>query len=151
MGINPKTIRYDEQIGLIPLAPRTSGVIDEQIRPLDRRITELRGLRLELLEASMPPTNTTRSGLVEPRSSAAGRRLTSWWRARRTGRSSLQRGYLVGGAREADGSKEDLLMRAQLLDPVLRQHLLVSSRLCWPRRSGHCAGTRDAASAAQQA
>jgi DNA-binding transcriptional MerR regulator len=25
LGINPKTIRYYEQIGLIPLAPRTSG------------------------------------------------------------------------------------------------------------------------------
>jgi DNA-binding transcriptional MerR regulator len=98
LGINPKTIRYYEQIGLIPLAPRTSGgyreysdtdadrltfiktaqrlglsleevaeilslrergerpctyvreVIEEQIRSVDRRIAELRGLRSELRE-----------------------------------------------------------------------------------------------------
>lgn len=99
----------------------------------------------------MLPTDTTHSGLVEPRSSAARRRLTSWWSARRTGRISLQREHLWGGAEEADGNKEDLLVRAQLLDPVLRQHLLCGSRLSRPRRYGHCAGTEDAASAAQRA
>ncbi len=98
LGINPKTIRYYEQIGLLPLPPRTAsgyrdytdtdaarltfiktaqrlglsleeigeilalrergeapcayvrGVIDQQLRGIDQRITELRALRSELRE-----------------------------------------------------------------------------------------------------
>ncbi len=98
VGVNPKTVRYYEQIGLIPPAPRTSGgyreyadtdaarltfiktaqrlglsldevaeilrlrergeppcgyvrdVINQQLRSIDKRITELRGLRSQLRE-----------------------------------------------------------------------------------------------------
>ncbi len=98
VGVNPKTVRYYEQIGLIPPAPRTSGgyreytdtdaarltfvktaqrlglpldevaeilrlrergeppcgyvrdVINQQLRSIDKRITELRALRSQLRE-----------------------------------------------------------------------------------------------------
>jgi DNA-binding transcriptional MerR regulator len=98
VGVNPKTVRYYEQIGLIPPAPRTSGgyreytdtdaarltfirtaqrlglsleevaeilrlrergeapcgyvrdVISQQLRGIDKRIAELRALRIELRE-----------------------------------------------------------------------------------------------------
>ena len=52
LGINPKTIRYYEQIGLIPLAPRTSGGYREYSDTDADRLTFIRtaqrlGLSLE--------------------------------------------------------------------------------------------------------
>ncbi len=118
VGVNPKTVRYYEQIGLIPLAPRTSSgyreysdtdavrltfirtaqrlglsleevaeilrlrdrgeapcgyvrdVISQQLRSIDKRITELRALRTELRELrtaadAIPEVDGTTCRIIE--------------------------------------------------------------------------------------
>jgi DNA-binding transcriptional MerR regulator len=75
VGVNPKTVRYYEQIGLIPLAPRTSGGYREYADTDAARLTFIKtaqrlGLSLEevaeilrLRERGEPPCGYVRDVL----------------------------------------------------------------------------------------